>query len=74
MEIPLLRNEKLNEMAARDAATADLVLIATGRDGLVPEDVKSWMKRWLAQREKLRTAIAVVSDPADPGLRTNGFP
>ena len=59
----MLRNEKLNEMAAMDAAMADVVIIATGRDGLVPEEVKNWMNRWLSQREKLRTAITVVSDP-----------
>jgi hypothetical protein len=57
----LLQNQKLKEMAARDAAAAEIVMIATQEDRDLPEEVKSWIALWLEQRGAQNAVLIVVS-------------
>ena len=53
----VLGNPKLREMATRDAAEADLIMISTHGDGDLPQEVKDWIDEWTGQ---LSSAIALV--------------
>ena len=55
----LLQNHKLKEMAADDAAAADLVIIAAQEDKDLPDEVKSWINLWM-ERPLGRGAILLV--------------
>ncbi len=61
LSVPTLR-----EMAARDAASADLILIACDGKQDLPADVKAWIELWIGKQS---TAFAVVAlfDHADEG-------
>src|SRR4051794_21772473 len=48
----------LREMAARDAATADIVIVSCRGGSELPAQVKSWLELWLAQQSN---AIALVA-------------
>ena len=45
----LLKDPNVREVAARDAATADIVIVATHGDNDVPDHFKSWIKMWLGR-------------------------
>ena len=50
---------KLKEIAARDAAEADIIIIAAHGTCELPSEVKSWIDRWL--REKPRAIIHITN-------------
>src|SRR3954452_20708038 len=48
---------KLMELAAKDAANADIVIISCHSGSHLPEEVVSWMELWIEQKHN---AIALV--------------
>lgn len=56
---------KLREMAANDAAAADIIFISARGTNPLPEEVKNWIELWLA---KETSAIALVALFAEPDL------
>jgi len=54
----VLRIPKLREMAARDAAAADIIIISGHGGSELPADVRHWIEAW--QNQSLR-AIALVA-------------
>src|SRR5262245_10775897 len=59
----LLRNEKLRDMAAKDAADADMLIVAMHGEGDLPEEVKTWITLLLQQRGGQRKTLMLISDP-----------
>lgn len=56
----VLNIPKLREMAAKDAATADIVIISCrGSSELAPE-VKAWIELWLAENNQAIALVALV--------------
>jgi|SRR5581483_9128 hypothetical protein len=53
----VLGHPKLREMAVKDAAAADLIMISTHGDGDLPAEVKSWIDGWANHRG---SAMALV--------------
>jgi hypothetical protein len=53
----VLGNAKLREMATRDAAEADLIMISTHGEGDLPPEVKGWVDEWIG---RLCSAMALV--------------
>jgi hypothetical protein len=53
----VLGNPQLREMATRDAAEADLIMIATRGEGDLPREVKVWIDDWTG---RLCNAMALV--------------
>ena len=51
-QFDLLRTAEMRGAAARDAAQADMILIATRGTGELPTDVKDWIDGWLVQKRK----------------------
>ena len=45
-----LRTVQLRAIAAREAASADLVIISVHHAEALPDEVKSWIDPWLKQR------------------------
>jgi hypothetical protein len=45
----VLRLPKLREMAAKDAATADIILVSSHGGSDLPPEVKSWLELWLRE-------------------------
>jgi hypothetical protein len=59
-----LRIREMRAVAARDAARADIILIATRGAGELPAEVKTWIDRWLARKRAAR------DDQGTPPLHT----
>jgi len=52
----------LKQMAAQDAADANLVIIATHGQRVLPREVRFWLKSWLSQkREGIRALVALLA-------------
>jgi hypothetical protein len=64
----VLNIPRLREMAAKDAAAADIVIISChARNELAPE-VKAWIELWLAEKNNTIALVALVGSP--PGFTT----
>jgi hypothetical protein len=69
-ELPLwkfdvLRTPELRDVAATDAARADMILIATRGGGELPAEVKTWIEVWIAQKREAQdeqSTLAVLFD------------
>lgn len=48
----VLRAPEMRAVASKDAARADMILIATRGAGELPTEVKAWIDGWLAQKRK----------------------
>ena len=58
---------KLREMAAKDAATADIVILACKGPNRLPIEVKAWIELWLAEKNNAIALVALFDSPdADP--------
>ena len=64
-----LRIREMRAVAVRDAARADMILIATRGAGELPAEVKAWIDGWLAHKGEARddkSTLAVLFDaPSD---------
>jgi len=60
---------KLREMAAKDAAMADIIIISSqGRE--LSEEVKSWIESWLAEKGNPMALVALFSGSAGNSKET----
>jgi hypothetical protein len=54
---------KLREMAARDASSADIIVISCHGTTDLPADVKAWIELWLAEDTHPIALVALFDDP-----------
>jgi len=60
----------LQEMAAKDAAKADIIIISC--DGAqLPHEVSAWIERWLSQPHHAFALVAMFNSPAEQGQVRN---
>jgi len=57
-----LRMTELQDIAAEEAAAADLVIIATRQAESLPEEVKIWIEKWLRQKGARKTVLVALLD------------
>jgi hypothetical protein len=53
----------LREMAANDAAMADVIVIATRGEEDLPADVKAWSELWLGRQSSAFALVALFTEP-----------
>jgi hypothetical protein len=63
---------KLAELAAKDAATGDIILIATHGTSELPGQVKRWFELWLAEEAKPMALVALLDCPQEEIWKTRG--
>src|SRR4051794_10180347 len=59
----VLGNPKMKEMAVKDAATADLIIISTHGVGDLPREVKSWIDHWVEHKGSAMALVTLVDRP-----------
>ena len=64
-----LRLRELQEIAAEEAAAADLVIISAHRGDGLPDEVKGWIDLWLPQKGARNTVLLALLDPTYEGSR-----
>jgi hypothetical protein len=62
---------KLREMAAKDASTADIVIISC-RDRELPDYVHNWIESWLAEEHRPLALVALI-DRVERAERSGGL-
>jgi hypothetical protein len=62
----VLQVPKMREIAARDAAAADLIIISCRGSADLPEHVKTWNELWLAQKGQPSGLVLLFDAPRDP--------
>ena len=62
----VLNIPKLREMAAREAVTADIVIISCHGENPLPAEVKAWMELWLGEAQHPVALVALFDSP--PGF------
>lgn len=67
----VLASASLRQLAASEAAAADIVIIATREGPALPESVKDWISLWLATGEYHHRPRALVA-LLEPGEKQNG--
>ena len=64
----MFRFHELQEIAAEEAAVADLVVIAVHDAPSLPDEVKGWMELWLRQKSTRNTVLlALLESTPDAG-------
>jgi hypothetical protein len=58
-----LRTAQLRAIAAKEAASADLVIISVHHAEALPEEIKSWIELWLKQRSSRSAVLLALFDP-----------
>jgi hypothetical protein len=67
------RMEELREIAAREAAVADLVILAARPAESLPEEVQNWIEKWLEQKGARRSVLLALLDrPFDGSVNPVG--
>jgi hypothetical protein len=56
---------ELRELAAKDAASANLILVSSRGDREVPDDVKAWIDMWLAYKGDTVALVALLGRPRE---------
>ena len=59
----LLKDANVREVAARDAATADIIIVATHGDHDLPDHFKSWIQLWLGKNANPMALVALFDRP-----------
>jgi hypothetical protein len=62
----VLNIPKLREMAAKDAGSADIVIISCHGRSELPPEVRAWIELWLAEKNHAIALVALVN--TEPGL------
>lgn len=62
----VLAMPKLREIAANDAAAADLILVALRGNNELPAEVREWMELWLRQGTRAIAVVALFEVPGQP--------
>jgi hypothetical protein len=73
-QFDLLRTPQMRRVAARDAAQADMILIATRGAGELPTDVKDWIDGWLVQKRNAYDNQRILAALFDALPKTVGIP
>jgi hypothetical protein len=60
----LLEDVNVRDVAAHDAATADIVIIATHGDAELPEHVDAWFQAWVGRNAGPMALVALFDQPA----------
>lgn len=60
---------KLREIALKDAATADIVIVSC-HDGELPAQVKSWIDGWLAEGVRPLALVALIDQPTEDNAQS----
>ncbi len=66
----ILENPGLREIAAKDAALADLIIVSSHGGGELPSHVKRWLEAWLALRGDALALVALFDCPRAEAQRT----
>ena len=66
-----LRTPKLRDIAAGEAAAADLVIISVHHAEALPEELKSWIDLWVKQKGRRATVLSALFDPVYMGSSTS---
>jgi hypothetical protein len=62
----VLEEENLRAEAARDAADADIVIVATNENRKLPEGVQNWLESSLQQHRGAAALVALLDHPSAP--------
>lgn len=68
--LDLLRSPKVREAAAHEAAEADMIIVSLHGNHDLPDVLKAWIRKWLAQRKGREGALVALLDSAAPTLPT----
>lgn len=60
----LLKDTSVREVAAHDAAMADIVILATHGDAELPEHVDDWFQAWVGRNAGPMALVALFDRPA----------
>ena len=60
---------KLREIAVKDAAAADIIIISSHGEGL-PEPLKAWIESWLMDANNCLALVALFDRPSEEPVRT----
>lgn len=63
-----LRMPQLRAIAARDAAAADMLLVAVHHADSLPDELAAWLELWLAQKRKRTRLLVALFDPVYSGI------
>jgi hypothetical protein len=66
-----LRTAQLRAIAAREAASADLVIISIHHGETLPDEVRSWIDLWLKQRSHRSAVLLALFDPLHVGTSSS---
>jgi hypothetical protein len=61
----VLRIPKLREMAAKDAADADIIIVSSHGDDDLPAEVKQWIDMWVGERGNALALVALFDRAED---------
>ena len=61
------RMPELQDIAAEEAALSDVVIVAARHAEGLPEEVKSWIEKWLQQKGNRMTTLVALLDRAYDG-------
>ncbi len=62
----ILRNEKLAQIAAEDAAGADAIIVATSQSADLPAEVRRWMETWIPlKRGQTSVLLALIESSGE---------
>jgi hypothetical protein len=64
---------KLREMAAKDAAHADIVIVSCHGSNDLPVEVKAWIELWMADQSNTVALVALFDSPADDPQQANSI-
>lgn len=62
----VLEEEDVRAQAARDAADADIVIVATNQDKKLPEGVQDWLESSLRKHSGAAALVALLDHPSAP--------
>lgn len=65
----MFRLRELREIAAEEAAAADLIVISMHDAECLPEDVKAWVDLWSRQKGERKPLLLALLEPARDGAR-----
>ena len=61
----VLGNSKMRQLAVRDTAAGDLILVSTHGAGELPPEAKCWINEWVADKGNVKALVALVDRPND---------
>jgi hypothetical protein len=61
----LLRNEKLRELAAREAIDSDVIILATSEGSDLSPEIRGWLDAWRKERPYVPSALVALLQCAD---------